>query len=108
LFFYSGCDPEPGMDINFSSSTVIYSNLGGAGPNKNDPRIIRYENIGIYQGKKIHLEISVKNRKRFSNLLQNKNGYTGNVGRISVWEKAKINAVSATLIYTIVFSRNVN
>jgi len=51
------CKAEP-VALNFDHSQVVYSNLGGGGPDLNSPEGVKYANIASYNGRSIDLTIN--------------------------------------------------
>ena len=51
------CKAEP-VELQFDHSSVVYSNLGGGGPDLNSPEGLKYTNVASYNGRSIDLTVN--------------------------------------------------
>lgn len=68
--------------LDFFNSVLTENNLGGLGPNTGDPKVLRYNKIGTFNGKDLDLVVSADFRYRQGD--PTRNGKNGNFGQISL------------------------
>jgi hypothetical protein len=77
--YYCKADP---VSIEFDHSTVIYSNLGGGGPDLNSPEGVKYRGVATINGRSIDLTINAVGE--YNAFKASKNGKTGKYAIINM------------------------
>lgn len=77
--YYCKADP---VSLEFDHSNVIYSNLGGNGPDLNSPEGILYRNVATYNGRSIDLTVNAVGD--YSTFKSSRNGKTGKYAIINM------------------------
>jgi hypothetical protein len=77
--YYCKADP---VTITFDHSTVVYSNLGGGGPDFNSPEGVKYQGVATYNGRSIDLTINAVGE--YAAFKASKNGKTGKYAIINM------------------------
>jgi len=75
------CKVEP-VTITFDHSTVVYSNLGGGGPDLNSPEGVKYQGVATYNGRSIDLTINAVGE--YTAFKASKNGKSGKYAIINM------------------------
>jgi len=79
-----GCLPSnvEEVQINFADAVLAADNLGGLGENVNDPKELRYQGIGNFNGQSLDLVVTTLGN--YASTKPKKNGFEGNMGVINV------------------------
>ena len=75
-----------GVDLNFFTSELVHSNLGGLGPDISSPPTIRYSNVGkvfLPNGDVFRLDIDVSNLTAYTPEDPSLNGLDSSFGRVN-------------------------
>merc|ERR1719215_2432194 len=81
------CKAEP-VSLSFDNSDVVYSNLGGSGPDLNSPEGIKYTNVAEYNGRSIDLTINAIGD--YNSFKASKNGKNGKYATINMNRAAEV------------------
>ena len=77
--YYCKADP---VSIEFDHSTVLYSNLGGGGPDHNSPEGVKYQGVATINGRSIDLTVNAVGE--YSSFKAERNGKTGKYAIINM------------------------
>jgi len=80
----AACEARPDIDIDIGSGQMTANNLGGKGPKKNDPHMIRYENVGFKDGQAVHLEVTIRAGMEDKYNTNGENGRNGDFGKVQL------------------------
>jgi hypothetical protein len=81
-FYDCGCNRTLASELDIRTATVVYNNLGGAGPDKSDPQEMRFRGGVSHDGKPFDLVITAMTSYTAGNV--NKNGKDGGFGLITM------------------------
>lgn len=80
------CKSEP-VSISFDHSTVVYSNLGGGGPDLSSPEGVKYRGVATLNGRSIDLTINTVGQ--YHTTKPQKNGKTGKYAIINMFRQSE-------------------
>ena len=85
------------LSFNFDHAQLVYSNLGGLGPDLGKPPSMRYVNVAkVYMpdsGAAAYLDLEVVNMSTYTPLDTNLNGMSGRMARLSFASAAEATAL---------------
>jgi hypothetical protein len=70
--------------LNFFGANVTVNNLGGKGPNYNQPEELRFTNIGVYNDEEFDLVVTVAEGSNYIATTPETNGQNGRFGQINL------------------------